>query len=198
MTTIHLVRHAAHGFVDKVLVGRAPGIPLSADGVRQAERLRDHLAGWPIARIMSSPIQRAQETAAILAGQHRLAVETTDDLLEIDCGDWTGLGFDDLASDPRWAAWNSERASTTMPGGEDMAAVQRRAAPLLDQVAAADSGPVVLVSHSDVIKAMVAWLIGMSLDRHDRLVIDPASITTLEMWQPGAGRVVRMNEIAPS
>ncbi len=198
MTTIHLVRHALHGLVGRELVGRRPGVPLSPEGVAQATRLRDRLAGESIARILSSPLQRAGETAALVAGPHGLNVEVADALTEIDCGEWTGASFDTLAGDPRWRAWNDERSRAAIPGGETMAAVRDRVAALVDGLARPDGGTVVLVSHADVIKAVVAGLIGLPLDWHHRIVVDPASITTLEMWGPGAGRLLRMNEtVAP-
>ena len=50
------------------------------------------------------------------------------------------------------------------------------------------------MTHSDVIKAIVSAVLGLSLDRHDSFAIEPASITTLHVWG-GVGRVVRMNEV---
>ncbi len=193
MTILFLVRHAVHDLVGKALVGRAPGVPLSPEGVRQAEGLRHRFAREPIVRLLSSPIQRCLETAAILAGAHDCVVEPVDDLLEIDCGEWTGSSFDSLAQDPRWHAWNDERHQTAIPGGETMRAVSMRVSRLLDLLTD-QSGPVVLVTHADVIKAAIAGLIDMPLKLHHRLLIDPASITTIEMWEPGAGQIVRMNE----
>jgi probable phosphoglycerate mutase len=195
MTTLLLVRHAAHALVGKALVGRAPGVALSPEGVGQAERLRDRLAGRTITRVLSSPIQRALETAAIVAAPHGVSIEQADELTEIDCGAWTGSSFDHLAGDQRWHVWNSERAGASMPGGESMEAVQARTSGLIDRLAQADTGPVMLVSHSDVIKAVVSRLIDVSLNLHDRIVIDPASVTTVELWGPGQGRIVRMNEV---
>ena len=194
MTTLYLVRHAVHDLVGKVLAGRMPGVPLSQEGFGQAAGLRRHFATLPLSRILSSPVQRAVETAETLRGDHAGAVEIAPALTEIDCGEWTGQPFDRLAGDPRWQTWNSERAGATMPGGEGMRAVQARVGRLMDDLLE-DRGPVVMVSHADVIKAAVALVIGMSLDLHDRLTIDPASITTIDMWGPGAGKIVRLNEM---
>lgn len=197
MTTVFLVRHALHGQVGKALVGRAPGVPLSPEGAAQAEGLRRHFSGIAFTRVLSSPIQRAIETADAIAGPHHLPVEVADDLVEIDCGEWTGLSFADLDRDPRWHEWNSERHRAVIPGGETFGAVKARVSAMLDGLAAAGGGPFVLVSHSDVIKAAVAVLIDMAVNLHHRIVIDPASITTVELWGPGEGRILRMNELAP-
>ena len=195
VTTVFLVRHALHDLVGRVLAGRMPDVPLSPAGRLQAERLAERFAAEPLRRVISSPIQRARETAAILAGRHACAVEIDESLTEIDCGRWTGAAFADLAEDPAWQAWNQERSTAAIPGGETMAEVEARTSRLLDSLAEQDDGPVVLVSHSDVIKAMVARLIAMPLNLHDRIAIDPASITRLEMWRPGAGAIGRMNEV---
>ena len=193
MTLLYLVRHATHALVGKALVGRAPGVTLSPEGVVQAEALRARLSREPIGRVLSSSVQRARETAAILAEPHGLEVEVARDLDEIDCGEWTGMSFAMLEGDPRWQAWNNERQTETMPGGESMAAVEARVSSLLDGLAD-QPGPIVLVSHSDVIKAAVMALLAIPLNLHHRIAIDPASITTLDLWRPRAAKVLRMNE----
>ena len=71
-TTLHLVRHAAHGLLGRVLAGRMPGVALTAEGTAQADALADALAGRPIRAVLSSPVQRAQATAAPIAARHGL------------------------------------------------------------------------------------------------------------------------------
>ncbi len=195
MTTLFLVRHATHGQVGRALVGRAPGVPLSPEGVAQAAALGRRFGGMEVARVLSSPIQRATETAGAIARACGRTVEVEDALTEIDCGDWTGLSFADLDRDPRWAAWNAERSEAAVPGGETFAAVEARAAALLDRLAGEGGGPIVLVSHADVIKAAVMALTGMPARFHHRILVEPASVTTLELWGTGGGgRLTRLNE----
>ena len=64
--------------------------------------------------------------------------------------------------------------------------------PLIARLAAEDRGPAVLVSHSDVIKVVVLTLIGASLGRCAHVAVDPASVTTLDLWS-GGGKIVRLN-----
>jgi len=66
-TTVHLLRHGEVHNPDRVLYGRLPGFRLSELGVAQAGVAADYLAQRPIGHIVSSPLQRAQETAAPLA-----------------------------------------------------------------------------------------------------------------------------------
>lgn len=193
MTRVYLVRHGLHDLVDKSLAGRMPDVHLSDQGRAQAERLARHFAGSDVRRVLTSPMARCRETAAPIARGLSLALQADDALVELDCGEWTGVSFDELDHDPRWHAWNTERENASIPGGERMADVNRRVAGLLDRLAAQDGDPAILVSHSDVIKAAVAAVLGFPLKRHDRLQIDPASITTIDLWI-GGGKIVRLNE----
>ncbi len=194
MLSLSLIRHASHGLLDRVLAGRSPGVGLSDVGRREADALARHLAGRGIVRVLASPLERTRETAAVLAAQFGCDVEVADEINEIDCGDWTGAAFSVLAADPRWQSWNVARAEAGTPNGETMRAVQSRAMSLVERLAAADEMSVALVTHSDVIKAIVCAVLGLSLDRHDAFTIEPASVTTLRFWGE-VGRVVRTNEV---
>lgn len=191
--TLHLVRHAAHGLLGRVLAGRMPGVPLSAEGVAQAAALADALAALPVRAVLSSPVQRAQETAAPIAARHGLPVLTDAGLDEVDFGAWTGMTFDALASDPAWAAWNRCRSLAPTPGGETMVAAQARALAAVARARmAVEDGEAVLVGHSDVLKAVLAHLLGTPLDLLQRIELAPASRSVVVLWD-GGGRVDGVN-----
>ena len=180
MTTIHLVRHAAHGLLPHTLAGRMPGVPLSAEGVAQARRLAQHFAGRPIAAVVSSPVQRARETAGPIAEACGHTVGIDPGLEEIDFGIWTGRRIDALTDDPAWQAWNQARHLAACPGGETMHAAQSRVLAALTRLRDAHGeAEIVAVSHADVIKSVLAAFLGCALDRLHCLVIDPASVSTV-------------------
>ncbi len=197
MARVFLVRHGTHDLVGKVLAGRMPGVGLSAAGRAQAAALAAHFAGTAVGSILSSPMQRCRETAAPIAARLALPVGESEDLTELDCGAWTGKSFDALASDPRWHAWNGERAHAVIPDGESAGAVLTRVMALLGRVSLEDGPPAILVTHSDVIKGAMLGLLGASPDLHDRFEVEPASITTLDLW-PGGGKIVRSNQAVAS
>ncbi len=175
-TTVHLVRHASTGALGRVLAGRAPGWPLNDQGKQQARLLGDALAGAPLRAVIASPLPRAQETAAAIAQRHKLAVAIEEGFNEIDFGEWTGQAFGVLNDDPRWLAWNRHRGLASVPGGESMARAQARALASLGALREAwPNAEVAVVSHADVIKAMVLGLLGAPLDLMHRMVIHPAS-----------------------
>ena len=182
-TIVHLVRHGAHALLSHVLAGRMPDVALSPEGVAQAEALSNRFAGRDVAAVVSSPIQRARETAAPLAARLGRPVEIDVGWEEIDMGRWTGSAMDVLHADPDWQAWNRMRGLATCPGGEAMHQVQSRALLALQRLRAAHGeAEVVAVSHSDVIKAVLAGVLGWPLDHVHRLSIDPASISTVALF----------------
>lgn len=195
--TFLLIRHGAHGDLDKVLSGRRAGVPLREDGRVQAARLGAYLADEPVTRIECSPINRTRETATILADALGLpAPEPVDALLEIDFGDWTGRAFADLAGDPAWDVWNDERATARPPRGELMADARARIVDHLRAMAATHPGELIaIVTHADMVKAVVTDLFGMDLQAMHAFDIDPASVTRVVIGDWG-GRVLSLNEKA--
>jgi probable phosphoglycerate mutase len=121
-------------------------------------------------------------------------VEAAEALQEIDCGEWTGKAFDELHKDSRWKDWNDARAVTRLPGGEMMIEVQARIARYIESLRRLyESARLILVSHSDVIKAAILFHVGLSLDLFSRIEIAPGSISTLVIGDWGA-RLVSLNE----
>jgi probable phosphoglycerate mutase len=194
-TTFHLVRHAAHDRVGAVLCGRMPGVSLGEVGRGQAERLAARFAAATVAAIQSSPLERARETAAPIAARLGQDVAINEGLTEIDFGAWSGRAFKDLDGDPAWAAWNGARGFNRPPGGESMLEAQARIVRAMEVLREAHrDGAVVLVSHSDVIKAALLYHLGLGLDAWPRIEVEPASISTLVVGEWGA-RIVRLNEV---
>lgn len=81
-TTVHLLRHGEVHNPDRVLYGRMPGFRLSADGLQMAVAAGAALRGRDVAEVVSSPLQRAQETATPIADVFGLAVKIDDRLIE--------------------------------------------------------------------------------------------------------------------
>ena len=181
MTTFLLVRHAAHDWLGRGLAGRMGDVSLNAQGWLQAEALAGRLEGRPIHAIYSSPQPRTTQTVAAVAGRRRLKVNVMPAFDEIDFGDWTGREFASLEGDPQWREWNEHRGSALVPGGEAFTDVQQRAVHGIEDLRVRHPERTVLVvSHGDVIKAIVATALGMSLDLLERFEISPASVSVLE------------------
>jgi probable phosphoglycerate mutase len=190
MTLFYLVRHAAHARQGEGLIGRTKGVGLGEEGRRQLAWLSRRLADVRFAAACCGPLERAVLTAEALADSVTVAAE----LDELDYGDWTGRRIDELAGDPLWRAWNGFRAGTRIPGGETMLEVQARAVGLIDRLREAHpAGRVLLVSHGDVIRAVLLYHLGLSPDLWARIEVDPGSLSVLAV-EPWGARLLRLNE----
>ena len=189
-----LVRHAHTDAIGVRLVGRLPGVPLSPAGRLQAERLARALASRPLARIYTSPLERARETAAAIAHAQPVPVTEDDELQEVDFGEWTGRTLAELDGRPEWRRFNQSRGSAPVPGGESALQVQSRILAALRRLAATHAGErIAVVSHGDVIRCAALHFAGLPLDDYARIAIDPASVTTIELGAR-SGRLVAVNE----
>jgi probable phosphoglycerate mutase len=194
MTTFLLLRHGETDAIGKKIMGWKPGWRLNANGRRQAERLAGRLANRPIRAIYTSPLERANETAQIVAAPHALTPQTEVAFGEVRFGEWEGLTMDELGRIELWHRYNRFRGGTRPPGGETMIEVQSRAVGRLESLAAAHHGEsVAVVSHGDVLRGMLAWYLGIPVDLMLRFEIEPAGLSILELAEWGA-RVMLMNE----
>ena len=185
MTTVLLVRH---GLTDAnlggTLAGWTPGVHLAAKGEEQVRDLAVRLAPVPVTAIVSSPLERCQETAASLAaGRDNLAVATDERLGECHYGDWQGQPLKTLAKDPLWKVVQAHPSAVVFPGdgGESLAAAQLRAVRAVrdwNERLGPEAGYAVC-SHGDIIKAIVADALGLHLDQFQRIQVDPASLTVI-------------------
>lgn len=194
MSRLYLVRHGSHGLLGKVLAGRMTGVSLSEQGRREAQDLAGFFGTVGVADIQSSPLERCLETAEPIGRRLGLPVNANSALNEIDCGAWTGQSFDTLSQDHRWRQWNAERGRTVVPGGESVDSVRDRVMALVEVIQGGGAQPAIFVTHSDIIKVVLLTLLQAPHDLHDRLDIDPASVTTVDLW-PGGGKLVRSNHV---
>lgn len=186
MTTFYLIRHGHIDALGHSIAGRQAGVHLSASGRRQAEALAEWLADAPICRILSSPLERTQETAGILAKRLHLNVETADELIELDFGDWNGAQVRDLQADPQWERFNAFRSGARIPGGESMLEVQTRLIGLMERLRAREPQEcIALVSHGDVIRAGICYWLSVPIDLLNRIEISVASASVIRVDERG-------------
>ena len=200
MGTVILLRHGRSTANSAgVLAGRTLGVALDEGGVAQAQALVGRLAQLPLAALVSSPLQRCQETVAPLAQARELEVTLDDRFVEVDYGQWTGRELSKLGKEPLWKVVQAHPSAAVFPGGEGLAALQARAVAAVrewDAKLAAEHGPQVLwlvCSHGDVIKAVLADALGMHLDLFQRIVVDPCSVSVVR-YTDLRPFVARMND----
>ncbi len=179
--TIILVRHGATALnIARVL--QPPDTPLNDTGLAQAEAVARALVAHRPAALISSDMPRALRTAEAIARATGLAPSTTGLLQERNFGDLRGQPYDHLGFDPLTML-------AAPPGGESAAAFEQRVArafALLVVQRAALSGPLVVVSHGLVIRAMLAGPAALDAAQLDGLHIGNTAVTVLAAQAPHA------------
>ena len=193
MATFYLIRHGNNDYLGKGIAGRLPNVHLNEKGRAEAQELAEALAGKPIHRIISSPLERATETAEPLARKLGLKIEISEAFHEVDFGDWNGAMLKDLESKPFWQNYNSLRSMTRIPNGELIAEVQERFVTKLEELRL--GGPqstIAIFSHGDPIRAALCYYMGIALDFLQRFEISPATYSVLRLDDSGP-QVLHMN-----
>lgn len=164
-----------HGQTEWSLSGQHTGrtdIPLTDVGRQQAELLGASLEHWRFARVMTSPMSRATETAR-LAGYGDVA-EHCDDLREWDYGRYEGMTTPDIrVDDPGWTVW-----SHAVPEGETAEEVGRRADRVIEAARSA-GGDVALFGHGHMLRVLGARWCGLAATDGRRLALDTSAICVL-------------------
>lgn len=189
MPIVILIRHGrSTANADGVLAGWSPGVGLDEHGTAQAGVLAERLAGLPLAAVVSSPLQRCQETVGPLcAARPGLPFHTDERIGECRYGDWTGRKLAELAGEPLWTTVQQHPSAAVFPGpqGESVRAMQARAVDAVRDWNArieGEHGPDALYAmctHGDIIKAVAADALGMHLDLFQRLSVEPCSVTAI-------------------
>src|SRR6266540_6646169 len=126
-TVVLLVRHGLTPTTGVKLPGRAPGLHLSDEGRRQAEAVAARIAKLSkVVAIYSSPLERARETASIIAKARHQAVRIERGLLELDSGKFTGMAIKDAVQRPEWMAIQHHPSGFRFDGGESFEAKAAR------------------------------------------------------------------------
>ncbi|HUF39720.1 MAG TPA: MSMEG_4193 family putative phosphomutase [Anaerolineales bacterium] len=198
MPAVLLVRHAENDYVRKGrLAGRLPGVHLNERGRVQAEKLAEVLKDVPVKAVYSSPLDRTLETAEPIAAAHGLAVIERPGLIELDFGDWEDKTLKALRRRKLWQTVQQRPSLMRFPDGETFAEAQLRVAAEIDTLHRLHKPKdlIVCVSHSDLIKLALAYFLGLPLDLFQRIMIAPASISTL-LFGEGQVQVANMNQTA--
>ncbi|MDP9867440.1 MULTISPECIES: histidine phosphatase family protein [Streptosporangium] len=196
MTTLLLARHGLTHLTGPVLAGWTPDVHLSTAGQAQAEALAARLATLELDAIVSSPLERCQETAQAIADGRVARVQTDERFGECRYGEWTGRPLGELAKDPLWKVVQTHPSAVTFPGGESLPAVQHRAVTAVREwnERLGPEAVYLVCSHGDVIKAIVADAMGLHLDQFQRIAADPASLTAIR-YTPLRPFVLRLNDV---
>lgn len=182
--TLLFVRHGQTTWnVEHRLPGQLSGIALTEAGHEQAKRLAESLEVLPLTAVISSPLERACDTAAYIARPRDLPVLIEDDLMDTNIGHWAGQSYDELRkNDPAWRTYTSD-PSNAPEGVETFPQVQQRVVAAVErwlQQETIGNYPV-FVAHADVVKLLLAHYMKLDTLRAGWLSIDNASVSIVEL-----------------
>ena len=181
---IIFLRHGqAENNTKRILAGRTEGVPLTKIGIEQAEQIGKYLKPIGISAIYSSPIERANNTAKIVAESNSIDYKLDERLTELDMGKFTRMPYDEIfakhgnvflkfySNDPIISKYNVE----TFPH------VQKRVMDMLDYtIKKHDQENVLLVTHMDPIKSVIAKVIDLKPLSLFELIIANCSLTIIK------------------
>ena len=181
---IIFLRHGqAENNTKRILAGRTEGVPLTKIGIEQAENIGKYLKPIDISAIYSSPIERADNTAKIVAESNSIDHKLDERLTELDMGKFTRMPYDEIfakhgnvflkfySNDPIISKYNVE----TFPH------VQKRVMDMLDYtIKKHDQENVLLVTHMDPIKSVIAKVMDLKPLSLFELIIANCSLTIIK------------------
>ncbi|BCV21194.1 alpha-ribazole phosphatase [Moorella sp. Hama-1] len=184
-TRVYLVRHGETEWNHTMRYQGHSDIALSATGRRQAELLRERFRGIKLDAIYASDLNRAKETAAVIAAPHGLQVQEVPALRELNFGAWEGLTYQEIiASYPRELdTWRRNPGTTIVPGGESFQQVKERALAAFEDIVATEAGrTLLLVAHGGSLRSLICALLGLDLTAVWRFRLDNTGVSVVDCY----------------
>ena len=186
MPIIYLLRHAQSVANTKgILAGQDDSVELSKAGFKQAESLISYLSAIKFSKVYSSPLTRCIQTIApFMEKNSKLDFQVDNRVIEMNYGKWSGRKLAVLSKDPKWKNVQNNPAGFTFPQGESFKSMRKRV-----DLALADlktkNGPILVVTHGDIIKMAITSSLGLPINRFQSFVVEPASLTIINLEKSG-------------
>jgi probable phosphoglycerate mutase len=198
VTRLYLVRHGATHLTAEARFSGSVGVELSEEGRWQAAQLGERLRDEGITAVYSSPLSRAVDTAALVAGSFGLTATTRDGLREISHGHWEGLTRSEVEArfPQEYAAWEADPFTFAPEDGESGVAVLARALPAIREIVTRHAGErILVVSHKATIRILISSLLGFDARGYrDRLDQAAACLNVLDFRDPVRARLILFND----
>jgi broad specificity phosphatase PhoE len=191
VTELWLVRHGETVGGSSTRLYGSTDLALSDVGRRQMERVHGVVEGVAFDRVITSPLRRSREAAAIVHPAARPPASVVEAFTEIDFGDWEGLTADEVAAQfpAEHGRWRAGSADWAFPGGENRAAFRARVLAGIEEHLAAANARTLLVLHKGVVKIIVGALLGEAPEVYAGRPCELGSVHVLEREGDGAWRL---------
>ncbi len=187
MAVIYLLRHGQTAWNREKIFRGQTDVPLDDTGRRQAKFLAERLGklGLHNPVILASPLQRARETADIVAGSiEGTRVESDDSFLDISYGEWEGKSREEVEKmyPSLYSIWENTPGKAVFPGGETLEKAANRAREGIFRAARENpQGDSVIVAHRAINKALFCLLLGAGMQGFWKLRQDTACLNELHI-----------------
>jgi len=184
--SIIFLRHGqAKNNTERVLAGRTNGVPLTDNGIKQAETIAKFIEKMNVSIIYTSPIERSKTTADIVANHNSLECKVDERLTELDMGKFTGMKYDDIFASHGnvFLKFYSGDVEIAHNGVETFSEVKKRILSMADHAIKEHSGKNVLfVTHMDPIKSMLSSVVDLNPQNLFELIIANGSLTIFKAF----------------
>jgi probable phosphoglycerate mutase len=176
MTTLFLVRHGETEWSRSGQHTSYTDLPLTEKGRAQATRLLGHLDPASFGLALSSPRQRAVQTAELAGFTGAYEPRVDEDLSEWNYGDYEGLTRRQIQEgEPGWTIWTHGGGA----GGETAQDVRTRLGRLIDRIESSGADPVICFAHGHALRAMAMVWLGLDLRIGAHFELDTATVSVL-------------------
>jgi len=180
-----------HGETDWNLAQRFQGhsdVPLNQVGLQQAQALKDRLSDEIITSFYSSDLERAHETAKIIANG-KIDLQSDSRLREVHFGDWEGLTYNEIQEKypGQLAAWEQDVYKTAPPNGETLEALASHTQSFLNDLLLKNKDETILiVAHGGVIRVLICLALNLPATMYWQFHVDSASLSEIAFYPAGA------------
>lgn len=198
MTTLLLIRHGQTEWNRLRKWQGHADIPLNATGRQQAQALAQRLSTWHIDVMYASPLQRAHETAQIVAAPHQLTIHVDSVWQERDAGLFSGMTGEDIKRDYPEKYAEMQGGLMNPINGESNEALLQRIVPAYERVVAQHKGEVVaIVSHGGSLAALVTHVLGLPIIAGRRFSLGGnTGLSKIEITERRGARLTLLNDIS--
>ena len=196
---VYFVRHGETEWNATRRVQGHSDVPLSEKGREQARLLSKRLSSEKIDCFYSSDLDRAVETARILAAPHNLDVNVTAELRELNFGDWEGMTYEEMRKNAPWTIkdWFRNPVDNYIPAGEKLLDMARRCDAALQRITGSHEGEtVVVVAHGATIRSIICSVLELDYRRLWKIDLGNTSLSRIDFseWEQGEGVIKLIND----
>ena len=182
MPKVYLLRHGqSEANVRGILAGPDNSVNLSDKGVRESRIVSKHLQKIEFTQIYTSPISRCIQTInTLISAKAQIPLLVEERIAEMNYGDW------------EWKSIQNQPSKFKFPQGESFLQLRKRVQSFLTEIERVP-GPVLVVSHGDVIKMMLTCTLDLSTDNFQKFLIQPASVSIIN-YESKVKNVIASNQ----